>query len=52
MLRVVQICRAVATWHGHVMIENPDHSAFWRESFVDDVKKTAPPESIRGGTCG
>ena len=43
MLRVVQICRAVATWHGHVMIENPDHSAFWRESFVDDIKKTAPP---------
>jgi hypothetical protein len=37
------IIRAVWSYGGHVIIENPRHSLFWKQEFCDDMQKGMPP---------
>ena len=42
MQRVQAAIRAAWSYNGHVMIENPLHSQFWREDFCEDIEKETP----------
>jgi hypothetical protein len=42
MKRVNQKMRAAFTYGGEVMIENPQHSDYWKQAFIADFEKSLP----------
>ena len=42
MARVRAILRAIWSFGGHAMIENPAHSRFWEQDFCDEIEAETP----------
>ena len=46
MERVGAMIRAVFSYGGHVMVENPLSSAFWKQDFIGSIRSKTPSTRI------